>query len=330
MCLALLLLVQLCTTVLGSKTRNDFKTTVPLNGTCNASMLKVTEHFRVLEHCFMSCKESANFKDVPNERLCNVAAFGTEESVKYTGKCINGTCQPPGERKYPVCFGYETMDIKGEAIATECQDSCFNSNHQLSNMNLPDGQKCVYPKKFSFLTLFRGPTVGICKDGTCTEKRTTNETCERNVLTVSSGVNIDASCTLSCKNKTTKVLKNGTQCVLRSTIIRKWPRFWHWTRRVDVIGVCWKGQCIQRELYNASQHDSKNGCNRTDIFIHQNLTVASNCRADCSNGTVEYRKDGLLCLWQYLRKELLDFFNIGNCSNGICKFQDDYVVVVKR
>uniref|UniRef100_V5H829 Putative secreted protein n=2 Tax=Ixodes ricinus TaxID=34613 RepID=V5H829_IXORI len=327
--LTLLLIVQLCTTVLGSKTDDDFKTTVPINGTCNATVLKVRKNFTVLEYCLMTCKGSLNLEDAPDERLCNLAAFGTEENVKYTGKCNYGSCRPPGKTKYPVCFGYETMDIEGEEIAKVCHDSCFSSDHQLSEINLPNGQKCVVPSSY-FRSIFKGPKVGICVNGTCKEKKLSEDTCGRKVLTVSSRINIDASCTLECKNDTTKRLKDGTQCVFRSTVKRRWPWFWRWTTQVNEIGICLNGKCARRKPYKPPEHNTTKGCNATDILIHSNLTVASDCRAGCSHGTVENRTDYIHCLWQYIRGTYLDFFSIGSCLSGICQRLENYTVVVER
>uniref|UniRef100_A0A6B0V7Y0 Putative mucin n=1 Tax=Ixodes ricinus TaxID=34613 RepID=A0A6B0V7Y0_IXORI len=328
--LALLLVVQLCPTVLGSKTRNDFKTTVAINGTCNTTMLKITEHFTALEYCLMKCNGSPKLEDAPDEKLCNLAPFGTEENVKFTGKCTYGTCRPPGKKEYPVCFGYETMDIKGEEVAMVCRDSCFNSDHRLSEINLPNGQKCVKTASSSFWSIFKGTTVGVCVNGTCTEKQLSEDTCGREVLTVTSRVNIDASCTLTCKNGTTKMLENGAQCVFRFTVKRTWPWFWRWTKRVKEIGICSNGQCAQREPYKPPIYNRTKVCNATDILIHSNLTVASDCRADCSRGTAENRTDYIYCLWQYIRGTYLDFFSIGYCLSGVCERLENYTVVVER
>ncbi|XP_029829257.2 uncharacterized protein LOC115314350 [Ixodes scapularis] len=327
--LALLLVAQLCTTVHGSKTRNDFKTTVPINGTCNATMLKVTENFAVLEYCLMDCEGSSDWEYAPDQRLCNVAEFGTEENVKFTGKCVTGSCESPDKQEYPACSGYRTMDIQGEEIATVCREVCFSSEDEVSDTNLPNGQKCVVPRSF-FLSIFKGPTVGMCENGTCIEKHPTEDACGRKVLTVNSGVNIDTSCTLTCKNGTTKIVENGTQCVFQSRGKRLWPRFWRSTVLVKEIGVCFNGQCVQREPYKPPEQMHTKGCKATDILIHPNLTVASNCRAECSGGTFENRTDSIYCLWEYIRRTHHDFFSIGSCLSGICEEQENYAVVVQR
>ncbi|XP_040066545.1 uncharacterized protein LOC120840204 [Ixodes scapularis] len=327
--LALLLVVQLCTIVHGSTTRDDFKTTVPINATCNTSMLKVTKDFSVLEYCLVKCEGFSNLKDAPDQRLCNVAPFGTEEYVKYTGKCESGSCQPPDNEEYPACSGYRTMDIQGEEIATECRQACSSSEYEISDTNLPNGQKCVIPRSF-FRSIFKGPEVGMCENGTCTETHPTEDTCGRKVLTVSSEVNIDTSCTLKCKNGTTEMLKNGTQCVFRSTAKRTWPWFWRKNILVNEIGICSNGQCVQREPYKPPERKYPEGCKATNILIHANLTVASHCRADCSDGTFENRPDNIFCLWQYVREKNHDFFNIGYCLSGICEQQENYTVVVQR
>uniref|UniRef100_A0A147BWH2 Putative salivary kunitz domain protein n=1 Tax=Ixodes ricinus TaxID=34613 RepID=A0A147BWH2_IXORI len=338
MLLPLVLVVQMFSTLHGDEKPSGYIRKVNINDTCSADKLRVTDYLEVEKYCFVFCghrypdeKKPKKFSD---GRLCSYPyEIYPKLPVENTGKCINGTCQPPESivnkmpKAHPLCKFYYTAEHEGEALAKECHQFCYLNNGTLARKPLEDGLKCVYEWS-SWLWLIRPVSkVGICQNGHCIDKQ---EDCPRRRLTVYPNFDVDEDCTLTCKNGTTRKLDNGTMCALQKTVSGPSSFFYSATTTVTEIGICEQGNCVPYESYTVPPHNSTKGCNGTDIFIHKNLTVASHCQLECSDGSSEYRDENVLCLWKYRLQEQVHVFEIGVCYCGICKPQNNHVVITSR
>ncbi|CAN7985534.1 unnamed protein product, partial [Ixodes hexagonus] len=275
--------------------------------------LNVTENFTVQENCFKQCGWNNSlrlpiYEDSHEEQLCNMAPFNTDVlPVKQTGKCVNGSCKPPdsiatrGYKTYPRCRSYETEEYEGEEISLRCDlQYCMLNKSYGEYRNLENGTKCVHTVYANVFTWIGGGSqikLGTCKKGVCTDTRNSNRRrLPRKKVTVRAGTSVDRSCNLTCNNGTTVPLKNGTMCALRTKDTRSLWFVGPKTTHVQEIGVCQDGSCVQRGKYGVPPHNSSKGCNGTDIYIHENLTLASHCLVDCADGTVEIRDENISCL----------------------------------
>lgn len=310
---------------------------VKINATCRADKIKVTDYLEVERHCFIICEKKTtdwtekNTEDFSDERLCNFNEFEAQIPVEYTGKCVHGSCINADSiatrtKQVPACFDYNRMMYEGEEIAEVCKKSCY-VNGSIQDVNLANGEKCVYEKASKFFGLSEKVTkVGTCKDGTCDKA----VECQRTKLPIYPGFSVDKDCTVDC-NGTKKQLDNGTMCALRTSTsgFTLWSLFGtKSTTLVDEIGNCNSGKCVKLAGYIVPPHNTTKGCNGTDVFIHQNLTVATHCQAECGDGTTERRAMNTRCLWLYRRHDHFDIFKIGYCYCGICEPLYNYVVLV--
>uniref|UniRef100_A0A147BW63 Putative salivary kunitz domain protein n=1 Tax=Ixodes ricinus TaxID=34613 RepID=A0A147BW63_IXORI len=336
MLLTLVLIVQMFSTLHGDQKPNKYIREVKINETCSADKLRVTDYFEVEKYCFVYCgyryPDSKKPKKFSDGRPCSYPYnIFPNLPVENTGKCINGTCQPPESivnkmpKTQPLCKFYYTIEHGGEAVAKECLRDCYLNNGTFGRIPLEDGLKCVY--KWSWWFTPSVGKVGTCLKGLCIDKQ---EDCPRKRLTVYPNFNVDESCTLTCRNNMERKLDDGTMCALRKTVSSGYFFFTSGTTTVEEIGRCNQGACVPYDSYTVPPHNSTSECNGTDVFIHQNLTVASHCQVECSDGTTEYRDQDVLCLWRYRRQEQVDVFEIGVCDCGICKPQNNYVVITSR
>uniref|UniRef100_A0A6B0V8F8 Putative salivary kunitz domain protein n=1 Tax=Ixodes ricinus TaxID=34613 RepID=A0A6B0V8F8_IXORI len=338
MILKLVIILQTWSTIHGATDPEKYIKKVQINATCRADKIKVTEYLQVEKWCFMMCKNKTTdwwektTEDFSDERLCNFDPFDPPIPVAVTGKCVNGSCRNPDSiarrtNQVPACFDYDRMLYNGEEIAEECKKSCY-VNGSLKDVNLENGEKCVYKKtSYLFGLSEKVAEVGTCQDGRCIKK----QECLRTKLPVYPGFSVDKECTITCNRSSRKQLDNGTMCVLRTSSSGfSFGSFFGTkpTTIVEEIGICDSGKCVKRDGYKVPTHNSTKGCNGTDVFINENLTVASHCQAECSDGTSEHRAMDILCLWLYRRHEHLDIFKIGFCYCGICEPRDNYVVLV--
>lgn len=330
MLLTLVLIVHMCSTIHGYENLRGHLIELPLNSTCTDYKVKVTKYLAVAAGCYTSCTGANETPiDYPDERLCAVTPSQTEGKipVRITGKCYNGTCMTPQRAPMPTlskpfCSPPKTTVYNGESIATECTQFCNNGSSYIRHRyNVTDGLKCKKSHR----------TVGTCQSGTCSGEYT--DECSRKKLAVFEEVNVDESCTLTCKNGSTIPLENGTMCAFRTTgsthSIWKWLPGFSWTKTVEEIGVCKGGKCVKQDSYQSPKHQT-HGCNGTDITIHNNLTVASPCTALCGDGKTEPRTEDILCLFQFHRDRKHDIYRIGRCHCGICEPKDNYVVLTER
>uniref|UniRef100_A0A6B0VAX4 Putative salivary kunitz domain protein n=1 Tax=Ixodes ricinus TaxID=34613 RepID=A0A6B0VAX4_IXORI len=339
MILKLVLIVQIWSAVHGATDVSKYIREVKINATCRADKIKVTKHLEVERYCFIICAKKTknwterNTEDFTDERLCNFDPFDPPIPVQITGKCVNGSCRNADSiakrtNQVPACFDYDRVTHEGEEIAEGCKKSCY-VNGYIQDVNLPNGEKCVYEKTSSFFGLSEKVTkVGTCKDGRCDK----TVECQRTKVPIYSGFSVDKNCTIYC-NGTEKQLDDGTMCALKTSTsgFTLGSLFWATsTTLVDEIGNCISGKCVKRAGYIVPPHNSTKGCNGTDVFIHPNLKVATHCQADCGNGTTERREMNTLCLWMYRRHDHLDIFMIGYCYCGICEPYDNYTVLVDR
>uniref|UniRef100_A0A147BWC6 Putative salivary kunitz domain protein n=1 Tax=Ixodes ricinus TaxID=34613 RepID=A0A147BWC6_IXORI len=338
MILKLVIILQTWSTIHGATDPNQYIKKVQINETCSADKIIVTPYLQVEKWCFMMCKNKTTdwwektTEDFSDERLCNYDPFDPPIPVKITGKCVNGSCRNPDSiarrtNKEPACFDYERMMYEGEEIAIECKKSCYK-NGWPEDTNLENGEKCVYKKTSEFFGLReKVAEVGTCQNGMCIKK----QECQRTKLLVYPGFSVDKNCTIICNGSSHKKLNNGTMCALRtsSSGFTLWSLFGSKpVTLVNEIGNCYDGECVKRAGYIVPPHNSTKGCNGTDVFINENLTVATHCQADCGDGTSEHRAMHILCLWLYRRHEHLDIYKIGFCYCGICEPHYDYVVLV--
>uniref|UniRef100_A0A6B0VAY2 Putative mucin n=1 Tax=Ixodes ricinus TaxID=34613 RepID=A0A6B0VAY2_IXORI len=338
MILKLVIILQTWSTIHGATDPEKYIKKVQINATCRADKIKVAEYLQVEKWCFMMCKNKTTdwrektTEDFSDERLCNYDPFDPPIPVAITGKCVNGSCRNPDSiakrtNKEPACFDYERMMYDGEEVAVECKKSCY-INGSIKDVNLKDGEKCVYEKAPYLFGLSEKVTkVGTCKGGSCSK----TEGCLGKKLLVYPGFSVDKDCAVNCSGNQRKQLDNGTMCALRTStsgfsfwsIFRKKP-----STLVQEIGNCYAGKCVRPARYIVPPHNTTKGCNGTNVFIHQNLTVATHCQADCGDGTSEHREEGIFCLWQYRRHEHLHIYRIGFCFCGICEPHDNYTVLV--
>uniref|UniRef100_A0A0K8R635 Putative secreted protein n=1 Tax=Ixodes ricinus TaxID=34613 RepID=A0A0K8R635_IXORI len=338
MILKLVIIVQMWSAIDGAGDLSEYIRKVQINATCSADKVKVTNYLEVEKYCFIICKKKTmnwwekNTEDFNDERLCNFNEFEPQIPVEYTGKCVRGSCINADSiaqrtNKVPVCFDYPRILHQGEEIAEECTKRCY-VNSSLEDVNLENGEKCAYAKSSSLFGLIEKVTqVGTCQAGKCTA----TQECQRTKLLVYSGFSVDKDCTVKCPNGSSIQLKNGTMCALRTSSSRFTFSSLFGTKPttvVEEIGNCYDGKCVKHARYIVPPHHSTNGCNGTDVFIHQNLTVASHCQADCGDGTSERREENILCLWLYRRHDHFDIFKIGFCYCGICEPRYNYVVLV--
>uniref|UniRef100_A0A0K8R5J0 Putative secreted protein n=1 Tax=Ixodes ricinus TaxID=34613 RepID=A0A0K8R5J0_IXORI len=340
MILKLVIILQTWSTIHGATDPSKYIRRVQVNETCRADKIRVTTYLEVEKWCFIMCKNKTTdwrektTEDISDERLCNFSEFDPPIPVENTGKCVNGSCRNPDSiakrtNKEPACFDYERMMYEGEEVAVECKKTCY-VNRWPEDINLENGEKCVYKKTSQYFGLSeKVAEVGTCQEGMCIKKLE----CLRTKLLVYPGFSVDKDCTIKCNGTSSKMLDNGTMCALRTST----PGFTFWslfgtkpTTRVDEIGNCNAGKCVKLSKYIVPPHNSTKGCNGTDVFINQNLQVATHCQAECGDGTTERRARDTLCLWQYRRHEHLDIFKIGFCYCGICEPHYNYVVLVDR
>ncbi|XP_070390074.1 uncharacterized protein [Dermacentor albipictus] len=193
-----------------------------------------------------------------------------------------------------------TTRRNGRVLAVRCTDFCENKSTQ----RLQDGTPCLlnYERKVPVPTVSDLIVEGICKNGQCIITPPTvpvlmfhvpAEACDHFVSSVNYTAKVETTCSAFCPRKTTKSVKRGTHCALK-TAGRWWPR------------VTEVGQCV-------------------DQPASIKLIVVAPCQVECGYSVFEHRLDGVKCLLEYSRMPTkrnsragLGMYKVGVCKGGYC------------
>ncbi|XP_049519807.1 uncharacterized protein LOC119446045 [Dermacentor silvarum] len=304
---------------------------------CKVNTTFINSKLQVADGCVASCLEGKNQTwnetKLDDGRLCALKKDSHEgEYTKRTGVCRNGTCVTADFTPWTHPNGCvdSTTRRNGRVLAVRCTDFCKNNSTQ----RLQDGTPCLlnYARKVHVPTVSDHIVEGICKNGQCIITppalpmlmfHVPEEGCEHFVSSVNYTEKVETTCYAWCPGKTTKNVKRGTRCALKTA--------GRWWSRVTEVGQCFDDTCLDKIPDYPPAHEQINedsyNCRKSDYVTVEpaKLVVVASCQVECGYSVFENRIDGAKCLLEYSQSRTkrksqatLGVYKVGVCKGGYC------------